>query len=108
MDFRYAKPMITAKEEAELLSFVEVIKPEAVEASGIEQVFALIGRATVGNYAIPAQVRPWIDALPRGVVILARISAQAVICNANYIMAKRVEQAIFALVGYTWLYKDTP
>lgn len=108
MDFRYAKPIITEREHAELLSFVEVLKPDVVEASGIEQVFALVGRAVVGGYALPGEVRPWVEALPRGVVILARISAQAVICNANFIMAKRVEQAIFSLVGYTWLYKETP
>lgn len=108
MDFRYAKPIMTDREMADLLTFVQTVGPDMVEASGIEQAFAMVGRAVVGNYAVPGEVRPWVEALPRGVVILARISAQAVICNANYIMAKRVEQAIFALVGYTWLYKTEP
>ena len=105
MDFRYAKPIVSAREREDLITFCQTLKPEIVEASGVEQVFAIVGRFVVGGYDIPAEVRPWVDSLSRGNIILARIQAQAVICNANWATAKRVEQAIFALVGYTWLFK---
>jgi len=108
MDFRFAKPHVSERENANLLTFVESLKPSEVEPDGIQQVFALVGHAVAGGYDVPKEIRPWVEALPRGVVILARISAQAVICNANWIMAKRVEEAIYCLVGYVWLYKETP
>ena len=108
MDFKYAKPLMTDREMSDLLTFLQTLMPDIVEASGVEQVFSIVGRAVVGGYGLPGEVRPWVEGLPRPIVILARIQAQAVICNANYIMAKRVEQAIFSLVGYTWLYKSEP
>lgn len=105
MDFKYGKPVITERQREDLIHFAETIKPEAVEASTVEEMMAMVGKFVVGGHPVPAQVRSWVDQLSRGVVLLARIQAQAVICNANWAVAKRVEQAIFALVGYSWLFK---
>lgn len=108
MDFKYARPIVTDAEVANLTQFVTSVKPEDVNQSDIEEVLAIVGRMAVGGYALPIVLRSWFGGIPCGLLILSRVAMQAVIANANYIMGRKVEHAIFALTGYMWLFEPLP
>ncbi len=108
MDFHYSKPVVTDAEVANLTHYVTSVKPTDANQSDIEDVLAVVGRMVVGGYALPTSLRGWFGAMPGGILVLSRVAMQAVVSNANYIMGRKVERAIFALTGYMWLFEPLP
>jgi hypothetical protein len=102
MDLRIAYPQVNNATVSDLCRFVETVNPETVEASGIEEVFSVMGRLLVGGYALPGTLRDWIGKVPYPRILLVERIAYTVTSNAHFHMARRVEDAIFALVAIRW------
>lgn len=102
MDLYIAYPNVNNATVSDLCRYVETVNPATVEASGIEEVFSVVGRLLVGYYALPGILRDWIGGVPYPRVLLVERIALTVAANANFHLARRVEDAIFALVAIKW------
>lgn len=102
MDLRIAYPQMNIATVSDLCRYVETVNPETVEASGIEEVFSVMGKMLVGTYALPGTLRDWIGKVPYPRILLVERIAYTVASNAHFHLARRVEDAIFALVAIKW------
>jgi len=106
MDLRIAYPQVNNATVSDLSRYVETVNPETVEASGIEEVFSVMGKMLVGTYALPGTLRDWIGKVPYPRILLVERIAYTVASNAHFHLARRVEDAIFALVAIKWCNED--
>jgi hypothetical protein len=102
MDLRIAYPQVNNATVSDLCRYVETVNPETVEASGIEEVFSVMGRLLVGGYALPGTLRDWIGKVPYPRILLVERIAYTIASNGNFHLARKVEDSIFALVAIKW------
>jgi len=99
MDFNPAIPVVNARQLAQVVAFVKSTNPQEASFADIEAVFAWIGRCLCMSCLAPFEALEWAQQVPNIRLLATEVICQGVLANAMYIMAKRVDSALFALVA---------